>query len=78
MTNGTHSTLTPAEIAARLEALGQAEHSGEMSGLHISLAARADGEEYALGRINVDELVARGRARYGHDPAHGSRLGLVE
>jgi len=63
MTNGTHSPLTPVEIAARREALGQAEHSGE---------------EEALGRINVDELVARRRARYGHDPAQGSRLGLVE
>lgn len=34
-------------------------------GLHITAAARADGEDYATGRIDVDELVARGRARYG-------------
>ena len=46
-------------------ALEQAEHSGEMEGLHITPATRADGDEYAAGRIDIDELVARGRARYG-------------
>ena len=46
-------------------ALEQAEHSGEMEGLHIDPATRADAEEWAAGRIDVDELVARGRARYG-------------
>lgn len=51
--------------AQRRFALEQAEHSGEMESLHISPAARADAEEWAAGRIDVDELVARGRARYG-------------
>lgn len=46
-------------------ALEQAEHSGEMEGLHITPATRADGEEYAAGRIEGDEFVARVRARYG-------------
>ena len=46
-------------------ALEQAEHSGEMEGLHISTATRADAEEWVAGHIVVAELVARGRARYG-------------
>jgi hypothetical protein len=45
--------------------LEQAEHSGEMEGLHVDPATRADAEEWAAGRIDVDELVARVRARYG-------------
>ncbi|MFM9878556.1 MAG: hypothetical protein ACKVOG_12030 [Rhodoglobus sp.] len=36
-----------------------------MEGLHIDPATRADAEEWVAGRIDVDELVARGRARYG-------------
>lgn len=51
--------------AERRFALEQAEHSGEMEGLHVDPATRADGEEYAAGRIDADELVARTRARYG-------------
>ncbi len=57
--------LPPAEIARRRFAVEQAEHSGEMEGLHIDPATRADAEEWVAGRIDVDELVARGRARYG-------------
>lgn len=56
---------SPSTEAQRLFALEQAEHSGEMEGLHIDPATRADAEEWATGRIDVDELVARGRARYG-------------
>ncbi len=51
--------------AERRFALEQAEHSGEMEGLHITPATRADGEEYAAGRIDIDEFGARIRARYG-------------
>jgi len=65
MTNDAQPAITVAEIARRRTVLEQAEHSGEMEGLHISSAARADGEDYAAGRIEVDEFVARGRARYG-------------
>jgi hypothetical protein len=65
MTNADRSVITPGEVARRRAALEQAEHSGEMEGLHITPATRADGEEYAAGRIDIDELVARGRARYG-------------
>lgn len=65
MTNGDRSAITAVEIARRRAALEQAEHSGNMEGLHITSAARADGEEYATGRIDIDELVARSRVRYG-------------
>lgn len=60
-----NARITPAETARRLWVLTQAEHSGEMEGLHITQATRADGEEYTAGRIDIDELVARGRARHG-------------
>ncbi len=50
--------------AERRFALEQAEHSGEMEGLHVSPEARADAEEWIAGRLDVDELVERGRARY--------------
>lgn len=63
MSNTVQTTTTPAERGRRT-ALEQAEHSGEMEGLHITPATRADGEAYAAGRIDIDELVARGRARY--------------
>lgn len=65
MTNDAQPTITVAEIARRRRLLEQSEHSGDMEGLHITAAARADGEDYATGRIDMDEFVARGRARYG-------------
>ena len=64
MTNSGQRALTPAEIARRRSALEQAEHSGEMEGLHITPAARADAEDYATGRIDIDQVVARTRSRY--------------
>jgi len=56
---------TPSTEAQGRFALEQAEHSGEMEGLQIDPATRADAEECVAGRIDVDELVARGRSRYG-------------
>ena len=64
MSNTIQTTIAPAESARRI-ALEQAEHSGEMEGLHITPATRADGEEYAAGRIDIDEFGARVRSRYG-------------
>lgn len=64
MSNTIQTTITPAEGARRI-VLEQAEHSGEVEGLHITLATRAEGEEYGAGRIESDELVARARAGYG-------------
>ncbi len=57
-------SATRAERERRVVA---AVHSGEMEGLQVSRAARAELREYVEGRISVDDLVARGRARYGLD-----------
>ncbi len=64
MSNTVQTTTTPAERARRF-AFSQAEHSGEMEGLHVDPATQADAEEYVAGRIDSDELVERTRARYG-------------
>ncbi|MFT3875131.1 MAG: hypothetical protein QM708_01685 [Propioniciclava sp.] len=55
-------TTTRAEREGRV---AEAIHSGEMDGVHVTPATRADAEEYVEGRIDSDELVARIRARYG-------------
>ena len=51
------------EERARL--VDEAVHSGEMEGLDVTAAGRSDADEYVVGRIESDELVARARARYG-------------
>jgi len=58
-------TITPAQAAEREQRVAEAIHSGEMEGLDVSAAGRADADEYVAGRIDSDELVARARARYG-------------
>ena len=63
MSNTIQTTIAPAERERRF-ALEQAEHSGEMEGLHVDPGTRADAEEYVSGRIDSNELVARTRARY--------------
>lgn len=65
MTNGEQSGIEPSEVAWRRRALDQAEHSGNMEGLQCTGEARADAEDYSAGRIDIDELVTRGRNRYG-------------
>lgn len=58
--------IVPATTQAERERrVAEASHSGEMEGLHVSEAGRADAEEYVAGRIDSDELVARARARHG-------------
>ncbi|WP_168187184.1 antitoxin VbhA family protein [Salinibacterium sp. UTAS2018] len=42
-----------------------ASHSGEIEGLTVSEATRADADSYVAGTIDADELVDRVRARYG-------------
>ncbi|HPV81108.1 MAG: hypothetical protein IPL36_10630 [Nigerium sp.] len=64
MTTSTVATVTEAERERRV---AEAIHSGEMEGLSVSPAGRADAQEYIAGRIDSDELVARARARYGLD-----------
>lgn len=56
------NTVATAERARRVS---EAIHSGEMEGLTVTTATRADADEYIAGRIDSDELVARVRARYG-------------
>ena len=64
MTTSTVATITEAERERRV---ADAIHSGEMEGLSVSPAGRADAQEYIAGRLDSDELVARARARYGLD-----------
>ena len=61
----THRTTSPASDDERRRRVEIAEHSGEMEGLHVTPASRADAEEYVAGRISVRELRARVRARHG-------------
>jgi len=61
----TTSTVTATTEAERERRIAEAVHSGEMEGLHVTPAGRADAGEYIAGRIDSDELVARARARYG-------------
>ncbi|NTW39879.1 MAG: antitoxin VbhA family protein [Cellulomonadaceae bacterium] len=61
------STVTTTTEAERERRVAEAIHSGEMEGVHVSPAGRADAQEYVAGRIDSDELVARARARYGLD-----------
>ncbi len=68
----THIPATPtalnAQHASRDERewrVGQVLHSWSMEGLEVTVATRADMQDYIDGLIDVDELVARGLARYG-------------
>jgi hypothetical protein len=57
--------VAPSTQTSRQRAVEDAIHSGEMEGLTVDPATRADADEYAAGRIDSDEFVARTRARYG-------------
>lgn len=59
------STITVTESGKRKRRVDDAIHSGEMEGVHVAPATRADAGEYVAGRITSDELVERARARYG-------------
>ena len=52
---------------AAADRLPQAIHSGEMEGLSVTDATKADTDEYVTGQIDLDELAAKVRARYGID-----------
>ena len=62
--------LSPAESARRRFELEQAEHSGEMEGLHITPAARADAEEWVAraGWTLTRSYVAAGHATGSSEP----------
>jgi PleD family two-component response regulator len=50
---------------ARLRAVQDAVHSGEMEGLTVSAAFEADAADYASGAIDIAEFGQRVRARNG-------------
>jgi hypothetical protein len=55
------------QFDARLRAVQDAVHSGEMEGLTVSTAFEADAAEYASGAIDIAEFGQRVRARNGVD-----------
>lgn len=55
--------MTVTEV--RAEFVDAAIHSGEIEGLTVSDATRADADSYIAGNIDSGELVDRVRARYG-------------
>jgi len=59
------STTTKTESVARQRRVDAAIHSGEMEGVHVTSATRADAGDYVADRITSAELVERARARYG-------------
>lgn len=59
------TTSTPAQRAERERQVAEAIHSGEMEGLPTSDATKADADKYIAGEIDLAELEARVRARYG-------------
>lgn len=58
------STTEAVERAAREKAVQAAIHSGEMEGLPMTAATRADTADYVAGEIDLEQLEARIRARY--------------
>lgn len=55
----------PSTEDERRRRVAEAIHSGEMEGVLVSDAGKADAEEYIAGLIDSNELVVRTRARYG-------------
>lgn len=62
-----NAAITLSERVERERAVAESIHSGEMEGLRVTDAARADSADYVAGKIDSDELVKRTRARYGLD-----------
>ncbi|MDR1387942.1 MAG: antitoxin VbhA family protein [Propionibacteriaceae bacterium] len=58
-------TITTTQRAERERQVAEAIHSGEMEGLHTSEATKADAGKYVAGEIDLGELEARVRTRYG-------------
>lgn len=59
------TTITTAQRAERERQVAEAIHSGEMEGLSTSEATKADADKYVAGEIDLAELEARVRTRYG-------------
>ncbi len=61
------TTISAAERAERERVIAEAIHSGEMEGLRVTDATKADTDKYVAGEIDLDQLAAMVRARYGID-----------
>ncbi|MFT4136363.1 antitoxin VbhA family protein [Microbacterium sp.] len=59
------TAITTAQRAERERQVAEAIHSGEMEGLPTSEATKADADKYVSGEIDLAELEARVRTRYG-------------
>lgn len=59
------TTITAAERAERERKVAEAIHSGEMEGLRMTDATRTDAGKYIADEVDLAELEARVRARYG-------------
>ena len=64
-------TATDRAYARREARVAEAIHHGEMEGLHITPATRADAEEYVASAIGSQELLERVHRRYGNLRAAG-------
>lgn len=61
-------TTRTSSAEPRRRAVANAVHSTELEGGTVAPDARADMEEYVVGRIDSDELMRRGLVRWGLDP----------
>ena len=57
--------LNTEDLARRKRAVDEAVHSNHMEGLELDKTGKADMAEFVSGRIDVEELLERGRRRYG-------------
>lgn len=58
-------SITPEEMARRMEDAQRIRHSTEMEGGRVPDETQADQDAYARGDIDETEMVRRFRARYG-------------
>lgn len=59
------TTIAAAQRVERERQVAEAIHSGEMEGVLTSEATKVDADRYVAGEIDLAELEARVRARYG-------------
>ncbi|MDF9809941.1 hypothetical protein M2116_000891 [Aurantimicrobium minutum] len=55
------------EHESRARAVAFALHNGVMENLAVSKETREDMDEYVQGRLTLEELIQRGRYRFGLD-----------
>jgi hypothetical protein len=62
---GSQKRLSADSRSKRARAIRDARHTSELEGAQSTPATRADQDAYVRGEIDVNELGARVRARYG-------------